>query len=833
MKKITYTFFLFFFTWIFCLFMWFFWLKNTFAIETIYNNSFDFPDSTSQFIWYWNYSNNVMISNVPNSYWQTHPFLFYKSNSLAQFGTWNTWNVVWSHIGRFSRSSLVKYKDSLLLYWNSSCNNYWGQWYWYYTAWYDGWGIYNFTNSWFILKSDSVWSSNTLWYMCSWYWREDFRFFLNNGLIFSQNWWAWKRLNNNNTYNDYTWAVPEQLFPHFGQWKIWYSTNNFLFYSDSINELKYIKYFEYSAWVYTSTGTINLSNYWLSLSWNTIDIEKVEELSNEKFKIYFTHNNWLNSQSYIIDTTNNSKLTENQTIFFLWNQNFKINLSWVDYKIWLKNKPLVIPHNDWQNLFKIYKKNWDTKLYFDPSVTLPSIDEWWWNSEICTQNNNNCTCISTPSVFNLELKNDYSIYWNNPVNYSTWNTNFTYFRFKKLVSWYSTIDFTFWDFSDINFYNSSGSAIFEDNQKYISFLNWSFNVNNSFFRKNELNIKIYSWSINNIQIDSLDDYNFNLFWINTKWEKELIWNFQTNISHQLQNKYFNLSIEFDWYQYWWYSIKKIFLKDFDKVYWEEKISCVNKKTWKVYYDWQEVDYNTLDNLDPNIIKDIIDWKIESDFKQTILNDIQSVINSQSLSSLDVSWSWMIVPTIWTWLNPIVSWDFWTWSCRMFWDNLQFLYYSNWQMSFNFSFWDFNNMFLDWLSFLWDKIIWIFTAPLNNTVSFITILTPFWTNDKAYCLFWNVVTYQPHKMFIWTPYHNKMLLIDYLVLFAYWTFLLWTLALMHWIVSIWLWELPTVTTTSTNSSTSENKNIDWRIVRITSNKRTDVSTMRHKKTMRYK
>lgn len=433
--------------------MWFFWLKNTFAIETIYNNSFDFPDSTSQFIWYWNYSNNVMISNSPNGYWQTHSLFFYKGNSLGQFGT----NTIWSRIANFARSSIVKYKDSLLLYSNSSCNNYWAQWFWYYTVWYDGWGIYNFTNSWFILKSDSVSSSNSLWYFCSWYWRQDFRFFLNNGLIFSQNWWSWKRLNNNNIYDDYTWPVPEQLFPHFGKWKIWYSTNNFLFYSDSINELKYIKYFEYSAWVYTSTGTINLSNYWLSLSWNTIDIEKVEELPNEKFKIYFTHNNWLNSQSYIIDTTTNSKLTENQTIFFLWNQNLKINLSWVDYKIWLNNKPLVIPHNDSQNLFKIYKKNWDTKLYFNPDITIPIIDEWgsWWNEDIWW----NCYIKDS---YQFNTLNDISLYTENINDYTidVWNNYLTYIKnLNQDEFWLIYDNFVSISYKDSNNNELTGSGI--------------------------------------------------------------------------------------------------------------------------------------------------------------------------------------------------------------------------------------------------------------------------------------------------------------------------------------------------------------------------------------
>lgn len=467
-------------------------------------------------------------------------------------------------------------------------------------------------------------------------------------------------------------------------------------------------------------------------------------------------------------------------------------------------------YNDETSSFWSWYIKTDNKLYISSSYLnyFWSGNSSWWGSWTCTQNNDNCTCISyTPQTYENQLKYDYSVYWKNPNDYIISNSDSSYFRFRKTSMPNNTLDFTFWDFDTKNFYNSWWLAIFDDNEKYISFIDWGINLNNWYFEKNELNIKNYSWSINFIQLDSLQDYNFNLYWLNQKWEKELIWNFKTNTPNHLQNTYFNFSIEFDWYQYWWYSIKDIILKQYERVYWEDQLICYNSQNKNFTIDWEDTDYTIIDNLDPNIIKDIIEWNTQSVFKDKIFNEIESSINSQSLWNLDVSWSWIINSTMWTSLNTIHVWDFWVWSCRMFWDNLQFLYYSNWQISPNVSFWDFDNMFLDSLSFLWEKMIWVLIAPLNNTFALVTIITPFWSSNKDYCLLGNVVTYQPHKMFIWTPYHNKMLLIDYLILFAYWLFLWGMILAMNWVSMIALPEAETRYT----QETEEHKNIDWKSV----------------------
>lgn len=807
MKKITYISLLFFFTSIFFLFMWFFWVKNIFAFDIVSS-----PDNFQKYwldFWYknidkWRYSPTVCYIQHINDRYLTYDWIDYliHSNHISSYDS--SFSVVWFYYQRF-----LFYNIRVNSYTQTSCS---------YSSQLNISWVFDTQLKKFISLPASFY----------YYWNSNFIFVNWNNL-------EYKKLNEDWTFSIIQTIAKPSWFvaPNFTYWAPIFnsSTNTFLYYVWNKFYLFNIQTNSFTSWNLSSNQNLLDFSVMSRLLSSSRDWSKFSFFTSLDYDPFYDDNdNIIISSSWV--TFGRVTYYDNPKIYF----NSSDNSNIYSYDMNCNNPAYTSCLLDVVD-GKKYCSNWvsfsSPKKQCDIEVDLWNI--WWWGWEICTENNSNCTCIIyTPQTYENQLKYDYSIYWNNPTNYATWSTNSIYFRFKNISNWpLNTLDFTFWDFSNINFYDSWWLAIFDEDQKYMSFLNGSFNVQNWFFKKNELNIKNYSWSINFIQLDSLQDYNFNLYWLNQKWEKELIWNFKTNTPNHLQNTYFNFSIEFDWYQYWWYSIKKIFLKDFDKVYWQEKLSCVNKKTWKVYYGWQEVDYNTLDNLDPNIIKDIIDWKIESDFKQTILNDIQSVINSQSLSSVDVSWSWIINSTIWTGLNTIQVWDFWTWSCRMFWDNLQFLYYSNWQVSFNFSFWDFDNMFLDWLSFLWDKIIGVFTAPLNNTVSFITILTPFWTNDKAYCLFGNVVTYQPHKMFIWTPYHNKMLLIDYIVLFAYWTFLLWTLALMNWIVSIWLWELPTVTTTSTNSSTTENKNIDWRIVRISSNKRTDVSTMRHKKTMRYK
>lgn len=778
MKKITYISLLFFITSIFCLFMWFFGLKNTFAYEMKLWNLWEYNQwlyvntatwlYNNQFYWIKTVSTDIVYLKLYNSVWSEVRSDICRSN----YGSSNVTNCVFN---------TFEIKNYYII-------NFW---------WVRGRSYpteYSVVNKTLIVNKKD-WSFNLLDF---WFWGTSFswynnrhKFYYKDNILYFFLWNKYYSLTDNWVYDLVEISNPWFTFLDFSP----FTFNNFKFqYLSEFNRF----------YIYNNTTTLkevifSLNNY------SIIDISLPNSFANKKSmnviwydgKTYFSQESstgdlqiiWCNS-----DLTGCASFPNEYYLYFNYTQKKWYKITKTDYdakNIKNLNWYYGFYDSDSSSYMKWYIKN-DSFLYVDNS----SLDVFWWGSSswntTCTENSSNCTCIwYTPSTYDLELKNDYSVYGNNLTDYSTGSTDSKYFRFKKLTSPQNTLDFTFWDFSAVNFYDSWWLAIFNEDQKYISFLNWWLNLENWFFKKNELNIKNYSGAINFIQLDSLQDYNFNLYWLNKKWEKELIWNFKTNTPNYLQNTYFNLSIEFDWYQFWWYSVKKILLREYNKNYWEDQKICYDTEKKQFTIDWEVTDFNVIDNLDPNIINDIITWKIDSIYKEKIFDEVESVINSNNLWNMDVSWSWMIISTMWTELNPIVAWNFWTGSCRMFWDNLQFLYYSNWQMTFNFSFWDFDNMFLDWLSFLWEKIIWVFTTPLQNMVSFVTILTPFWTSDKNYCIFWTVMTYTPHKMFIWTEFHNKMILIDYLVLFAYWTFLIWSLSLMHWIV----WFIPPISQVS--------------------------------------
>lgn len=776
MKKITYISFLFFITSIFFLFMWFFWVKNTFAYEMklwnlwyydfwlyvntstwLYNNSFLWTKD----IWT-NYKNYIKLYDQLGV--EKYSFMCNDPNSGSN-PTGCPYN-------------LIEFKEYYILF------SYWVRVASYPTTYY----IYR--NALIVNKKDGTFnridfslSSGSF----SWEYPKYYVYYKDN-IIYLFLWNKYYSLSDNWNYN-----LTEITNPWFTFFDFWPNTYNKY-------KLQYVNWFFY---FYNRTDikkevVFSLNNY------SVIDISLPNSFANKKsmnvisydWKTYFSQESstwdlqiiWCNS-----DLTGCSSFPNEYYLYFNYTQKKWYRITKTDYdakNIKNLNWYYGFYDSDSSSYMKWYIKN-DSFLYVDNS----SLDVFWWGSSswntTCTENNSNCTC-SYRDSYTFEYKKTFNYWSENILNYKS-----DYLEKSQYEIWFSytpsntwasnsSISVALYDFRSVKFNTSSTlDVLFEDS--HFLFNSWSeLKIKTAYIDKSYMVIgstnpfssfmlecKENQWKY--FTLLNKDDLSKNEKIYDDDWAvRSANWEFKCWEYVNFEQKWNIAYIKVYWMGET-YHISNIILFE-NTVTTSQKLIC-KKKDWTWYLDWEEYlptdwDVNDFDN-------NVYWWP---DYFH-----IESVINSNNLWNMDVSWSWMIISTMWTELNPIVAWDFWTGSCRMFWDNLQFLYYSNWQMTFNFSFWDFDNMFLDWLSFLWEKIIWVFTTPLQNMVSFVTILTPFWTSDKNYCIFGTVMTYTPHKMFIWTEFHNKMILIDYLVLFAYWAFLIWSLSLMHWIV----WFIPPI------------------------------------------
>jgi hypothetical protein len=135
----------------------------------------------------------------------------------------------------------------------------------------------------------------------------------------------------------------------------------------------------------------------------------------------------------------------------------------------------------------------------------------------------------------------------------------------------------------------------------------------------------------------------------------------------------------------------------------------------------------------------------------------------------------------TWkLPPIQENEQEPWTCKMFSDDLSFIYYSDWsKLTFSFSFPQTDIPILWQVAWWVDKIWDILIAPLNSIWTIVWVLTPVTATQKDYCLFGYVVTFKSHYFFKNWKYYWKMTLIDYFAIFAWWIFLGSSLLAYRW------------------------------------------------------
>lgn len=236
---------------------------------------------------------------------------------------------------------------------------------------------------------------------------------------------------------------------------------------------------------------------------------------------------------------------------------------------------------------------------------------------------NNMTCIDyQPMTFDLQPKQIHTLYLRPKTDYFV-NTSTNHYSFKN-ISKATTLQYYFWDFSSINYYDNTWTEITDPlNYSNAFFSQWKITVQNTAFTKNEINIKIYSWSINNVEVLSDDTYTYNIYWISTTtWQKTFIWTFETNTSNTFQNNYFNLFIEFDWYNFWWYQMNWINLRNYEKVYPPVVKTCLNPVDNQFYNDWVKVDYDLVDNVSKQNLLDIISSWSTSILKKKAIDDLQ-------------------------------------------------------------------------------------------------------------------------------------------------------------------------------------------------------------------
>jgi hypothetical protein len=181
-------------------------------------------------------------------------------------------------------------------------------------------------------------------------------------------------------------------------------------------------------------------------------------------------------------------------------------------------------------------------------------------------------------------------------------------------------------------------------------------------------------------------------------------------------------------------------------YYEDREICEIPETWEVFIDWEEYTGS---------------W--------TALDIAQHWLDSHTYSSTEILtnfsyWSSIWYLEIWTINSPNET----DWACDMFNSNMNFMYYSNGSVWFNFEFDSLDIPVSEYINLQWffQSVVWVISWPINTIIAFIWIITPFWTEPKTYCLFWSVVEYENHKFFIDTEYYNQFTIIDYLILYWY-------------------------------------------------------------------
>lgn len=350
---------------------------------------------------------------------------------------------------------------------------------------------------------------------------------------------------------------------------------------------------------------------------------------------------------------------------------------------------------------------------------------------------------------NFVLDNYEHAEWTNSYSITLWEE---WKKVKHRISLYYVENLTWFDFEDLTR---------KENWNYLTFdpLNWLWRHLGINFLYNSPQINIFTWSeISWIKIDwELPNWTNNFWylvsceeWERIDWFPDIyIWRVyklpetDTHVcfryNYNLLN-YWTAKIKIDFWDFWTQTLN-------------HKI-CENEN-WELIIDWNKTDF-TKENLDEYFTPVDVDTK-------ELVDEYNRTLNLEKIkidSTLKIDYS----------KSKMSNLETESWKCKLFSDSLSFLYFSNWTTSIDFSFKQFSildNFFWGFLDFFTNIIIW----PINNVIWLTRTFAPFISDNQQVCLFWEVKTIEFHKMMKWTEYYWKMTIFDYIVLFAFWIFLL--------------------------------------------------------------
>lgn len=491
-----------------------------------------------------------------------------------------------------------------------------------------------------------------------------------------------------------------------------------------------VNFFLWENWIYYSQK--NYSLWWYFLYWYiNYDWTWNEYLENNYSQIWYYNDilyyvNYSNHYLY-----NNDEIivepisTQSVTNYWTW----EVLEDWfwlIDFQV----------SSTWTLTFTIY--NYDTEELFE-------FENIIWSSDL-----------------DIPLSYEYSWDYYFPVN-NSYLVEYSFYDWENYYSntdwWFSSLEFTTWNYYIIS--------------------SWIWNFNWAWFDINDIEVTetwtinfvitwnnweniVWSWSVN---INENEVTDFNYIFTNDILEPlstyDVIWTYTYN------NIDYNLwSLEFTTEDNLYYSINiNENCED-----WLERVE--NVELWIAYCIKSNEDdlwifYPLINNFEKltNFFTD--DTWFNSALDPLINLDVSWWANLDNISNINVTWSGIITIQDWTMIDPIIiDWD----SCSMFnTSSLNFLYYSNWTIWFNFSLRDFSILDNKVWSVL-DLITWTITWPINSIIWLLWTITPFVEDNKQYCIFWKVKTISFQNYLKDTEYEWEFTILDYLVLFWYWIFI---------------------------------------------------------------
>lgn len=633
-------------------------------------------------------------------------------------------------------------------------------------------------------------------------------------LNFSQAFWTW-----DSSWNIPVWCnIPELSWDSIS-WVWVYNnigyvasyTDKNIYYCD-FSDLSYWVLLNYSNWL---SSLVVWDDYIVWKDYSNQSIIKKYQISTQTLSTFFTNSSFSNSAYFYINN---------------WYYYYYLYSSW--WKIYKRNLIDNIETYLWP---VTYSNNWlFQNLENYPLITLRSSD----NKSYLYVNAETNELLWTYNKWSV-IYHVHSYNWNLVWNFSWWEyqeiSNFwTILNLDPSTPWSTSYTNGFdWEFyyyvSSTYFYrlkvdSGSSSSPLEWKTCEVRTINYEYPIYDDFSYwieytwDNQINLTTWSPDYYDVYFDNIKDFTWSLKnVINSTWttfsfygytspfsdnptitiEKDLIdtitltatWDIQewTYPYYELYNENWSRIKDDSWtieFEYW----KKYNLSEYNN-----KLTIIFPIEWLweitigSLYIWNNDWFQLVDTL---ICKD----------EET--EEILYWFDTENLSDLEVySWSvydiWKILPdskdifednpffidtSTWSiefWSINYAIWDVWD-TCDMFSENWAFLFNSNWTITVSFV--------PDWFDVIW--VWWLLTQfenLVNNWItslsSIVTLVTPFSLDSewKKYCLLWTVMTFENHKLFKDTEYYNEMTMIDYLILFWYFSWILWIILTYRWFV----------------------------------------------------